>query len=300
MIPIELLKATEGRAPGAVTYGAAGLKKTHAICTAPFPILMFDVGEGGTASIAPWIRRKRNWDEQKWLEYSDEDRQLSIDLLKPEVKALVPIKPAPYIDIIHYDNIESTAWTSMIADIGNFDYNHYNTLAVDSLQEFSVATQSFAKGPGGQAKVMNDVAFSWVGAQERAAMALRTLRNYRDKGVFIYMTGSEDISKDYVKNPMEKGSQGEQPYSIRGTVNLPGKLAEGVQHLPDLLFHAKLVNAQVRWICEPEPLPGGAAWWDGKDRYGRLDKFSEPNFRRIFKQLYGEKGMEAIYASGRK
>lgn len=300
MIPRKLLKATEGRAPGALTYGAAGLKKTHAIATAPYPILMLDVGEGGTASILPWIRRKRNWDEAKWIDYTDEDRQLSIDLLKDDVKSSVPIKPAPYIDVIHYDNATVDAWTTMVADIGNFDYNYYNSLAVDSLQEFSVSTQTFSKGKGKELDIMNSVAFSWVGAQERAGMALRTMRNYRDRGVFIYMTGSEDISKDYVKNPMEKGAGGAEPYSIRGTVNLPGKLAEGVQHLPDLLFHAKLVNSQVRWVCEPEPLPGGAAWWDGKDRYGRLDKYCEPNFRRIFKQLYGQEGMEAIYSAGRK
>jgi hypothetical protein len=300
MIPAELLKATEGRAPGCCVYGAAGLKKTHGICTAPPPILMLDVGEGGTASVVPWIRRKRNWNSSKWLEYTDEDRQLAVDLLREDVRLGMFIKPAPYIDVIHYDNSDADAWTQLAGDIGSFDYNYYNTLATDSLQEFSVATQSHAKGKGNELAIMNSVNFSWVGAQERAAMALRKQRNYRDMGVFIYTTASEDIAKDYVKNPMEKGSGGETPYSIRGTVNLPGKLAEAVPHLPDLVFHAKLINNQVQWVAEPEPLTGGAAWWDAKDRYGRLPKYNDPNFRKIFRKLYGDAGMEAIYACGKR
>lgn len=300
MIPRELLRATDGRAPGACTYGGTGLKKTHAFATAPFPSLLLDIGEGGTASLAPWIRRKRNSDESKWTEYTDDDRQHAVDLLREDIRATMPIKPNPYVDIIHYDNTTVEAWNHLVADVGNFDYNSYNALGVDSLQEFSVGSQTFSKGVGRELDIMNSVPFSWVGAQERAGISLRRLRNYRDMGVFVYLTASEDISKDYVKNPMEKGSQGEQPYNIRGTVNLPGKLAEALAHIPDLLFHAKLINNQVKWVCEPEPLGGGAAWWDGKDRYGRLDKYSEPNFRRIFKQLYGEEGMKAIYAAGRK
>jgi hypothetical protein len=191
-------------------------------------------------------------------------------------------------------------WNELTRDIGNFDYNYYNTLAVDSLQEFSVGAQTFSRGLGREQLTMNEIPFSWVQAQERAAQKLRILRNFRDKGVFIYLTGSEDISKDYVKNPMERGAGGQEPYSVRGTINLPGKLAEALAHLPDLLFHAKLINMQIKWVCEPEPLPGGGAWWDAKDRYGRLDKYCEPNFRKIFKQLYGQEGMEAIYAAGKQ
>lgn len=296
----DLLKATEGRAPGALTYGAAGLKKTNAIATLPYPVLMYDIGEGGTASITPWVRRRRRSYETQWTEYTDADRQTAFDLLNDEVKATVPLKPAPYVDVISYDNMTVEAWDDLTRDIGNFDFGYYNSLATDSLQEFSVSAQTFSRKKGNEMLTMNEVPFAWVQAQERAAQRLRMFRNFRDRGVFIYMTGSEDISKDYVKNPMQRGNQDAEPYSIRGTVNLPGKLAEGIAHLPDLLFHAKLINMQVKWVSQPEALPGGGAWWDGKDRYGRLDKYCEPNFRRIFDQLYGEEGRKAIYASGRR
>lgn len=302
MIPRDLLKATLGKAPSILTYGAAGLKKTNSIHTLPAPIRLFDVGEGGIASVAPWIRRRREWNETKWLEFDDADRQLAIDLLRQEIRETVRIKPAPYIDVVHYDNLDAEAWTTLVHDIGSFPFDQYNSLAADSLQELSVSTQSHAKGKGNEVSaLMNDIPFSWVGAQERAAMALRSIRNFGDQGIVVYTTAGEDISKEYVKNPMEKGNKGAEPFSVRGTVEAPGKLASAAPHLPDVIFHAKIVNAAIKWVCEPEPIVGGSgAWWDGKDRYGRLDKYCEPNFRTIFTQLYGKEGMEAIYASGRK
>lgn len=300
MIPKELLKATEGKAPSICTYGGAGLRKTNAIATAPYPILMMDIGEGGTASITPWIRRRRDSNETTWEDYSDEDRQRSVDLLRKDVREQMPIKPAPYIDVIHYNNMRVESWDELTRDIGNFSYDFYNTLVLDSLHEFSEGAKTFSRGRGNEHKVMTEVPFAWAQAQERAMVKLNILREFRFKGVFLYTTGSEDISKDYVKNPMEKGSQGAEPYSIRGTVNMPGKLADAVGHKPDILFHAKLINQRVAWMCEPEPLPGGGAWWDGKDRFGRCDNPSEPNFRRIFERLYGKEGMQAIYASGKR
>ena len=300
MIPCELLRATESRAVGALTYGGAGLKKTHAISTLPPPILMFDIGEGGTASIAPWIRRRRNSTESRWTDYTEADRQQAVDLLRDDIRVAMTLKPNPYIDLIHYDNMTYEAWDHLTVEIGNFDYAAYNSLAIDSLQEFSEASKTYSKGAGNSDKLMNDVAWSWVGAQERSMMRLRKLRNYRDAGVFLYLTGAETISKDYVKNPMEKGAGGSEPYSIRGTVNLPGQLADGIGHLPDLMFHAKLINGQIMWVAQPEPLPGGAAWWDAKDRFGRLDAHNVPNFRTIFAKLYGIEGRNAIYARARE
>jgi hypothetical protein len=300
MIAQEQLKSTEGRAPGICTYGAAGLKKTHAIATLIPPVLLLDIGEGGTASVTPWINKRRNSFESRWMQYTDADRENAVALLREDVRATMPIQPRPYIDIIHFDNSTVEAWDHLTRELANFDAGYYNSLAIDSLQEFSVGSQTFSKGKGNELNTMNSVNFSWVAAQERAAMGLRKVRNYRDMGVAIYMTGSEDISKDYVKNPMEKGAGGSEPYSVRGTVNLPGKLAESLAHLPDLLFHAKLVNAQITWIAEPEPLPGGAAWWDAKDRYGRLPRYNQPNFRTIFDSIFGQEVRKQIYADGTK
>lgn len=299
MIPQDLLAATDSRAPGILVYGAAGLKKTHGMASLPPPIEAHDF-EGGTASIAPWIRRRRNSDETRWTEYTDEQRQTFLDLLNEQTRRSVPFKPAPLVDVIHYDNSQARAWADFTVNIGNFDYKYYNSIAVDSLQEFSGGAQSFSKGAGNEMALMNEVTHAWVKAQERAQIALRKLRNYRDVGCVVYLTGSEDISKDYVKNPMEKGAQGQEPYSVRGTVNLPGKLAEAVAHIPDLLCHARLLNGALVWCTAPEPLPGGGAWWDGKDRFGRLDTFVSPNFRQIFVQLYGEATRDAIYTLWKK
>lgn len=297
MISLDLLRATEGRAVGSLAYGGAGLKKTHAIATLIPPVLLFDIGEGGTASIAPWVRRKRNAGATTWTNYTDADRQLAVDLLRESIRGQMPIRPNAYVDIIHFDNMKWESWDFLVQELGNFNLKAYNSLAIDSLQEFSESSKMFSKGQGNEGLLMNDVAWSWVKAQERAQIHLRKIRNFRDSGVFIYLTGAEGISKDYVKNPMEKGGGGQEPYSIRGTVNLPGQLADAIGHIPDLLFHARLINNRITWVSEPEPLPGGGAWWDAKDRYGRLDTYCEPNFRRIFEKIYGKEGMQAIYGT---
>jgi AAA domain len=312
MINPTLLKTTGGSAPGICIYGATGLKKTHAVHTCPPPVLLLDIGEGGTASLLPWIRRHRNYDTQVWTEYSQDERQAALDALADRVKYnnsdvkqgwRIKYKPAPLVDVVHYDNMVYDSYEHFLSDIGNFSCAEYSTLALDSLQEFSVETQTFSRGRGNEGKTMNEVAFSWIRAQERCMVQLRRLRNYREKGVVIYMTASEDISKDYVNNPLQKkdvpGGQAEEPYSIRGTVNLPGKLAEGLAHLPDILCHVRLMGNEPTWITEPEPLGGGAAWWDAKDRYGRLPKYMNPDVRGMFKAIYGEEVTKAIYAAGR-
>lgn len=302
MIQRTLLAATEFRAPGICIYGGAGLKKTHGIASLPPPIEMHD-WEGGTSSVLPWVRRSRDYDESQWLEYTDADRQKALDLLNEKVRATVKLRPGPYIDIIHYDNMAFEAYDAFVINLGSFDYSKYNSWALDSLQEFSGGAQTYSRGKGNELKTMNEVAFAWVAAQERAQIALRRIRNYRDRGVFVYMTGSEDISKDYVKNPMEKRERGEaapEAYNVRGTVNLPGKLAEGLAHIPDILCHARLMSGSITWITEPEMLPGGGAHWDAKDRYGRLDKFMQPSIRDMCTLIYGKDGKDAIYAAARE
>jgi hypothetical protein len=187
----------------------------------------------------------------------------------------------------------------MVAVIGNFDHRYYNSLALDSLQEYSVETQTYSKGPDNYMALMTDITMGWIGAQERANQNLRRIRNYRDQGVFVYLVGGEDISKDYVRNPLEKKAQGEavpEAYSVRGTVNMPGQLATGLSHIPDVMCHAKLVNGEVMWVTEPEMLPGGGAHWDAKDRFGRLNRWEKPNILTICQKLYGQEGMRAIYA----
>lgn len=300
-IPSNLLAATDSRAPGFAVYGGAGLKKTNACATLPPPILMLDIGEGGTASVLPWISRRRDSSVKIWTTYSQVERESFLSLLDEDTAKGRHLKSAsPYIDVIHFDNTRFDAYEELAGTIGNFDTRYYNSLVVDSLQELSVQTQTKAKGNGEGAfmRLMTEVPFGWVAAQERAFQALRRLRNYRDAGVFVYLIGSEAIAKDYVKNPMEKrdaGSPAPEAYSVRGTVDLPGALAGGLSHIPDILCRAKLMNGEPWWVTEPEMLPGGGAHWDAKDRYGRLPKYVKPNFRDICKKLYGQAGFEAIY-----
>lgn len=296
-IPKELLLLTESRAPGIAVYGAAGLKKTNAIHTLPPPILDLEF-EGGTSSILPWIRRKKESGDTPWIEYTQELRQQAYDILNEKVKATVKIAPAPLIDVIHYDNTTFISYEHFIADVAGLRVNDYCSVALDSLQEFSADAQTFSKGKGNEGALMGDVNFGWSKAQERAQMALRKLKNYRDQGIVIYLIGSEDISKDYVNSPLEKRKPGQapaEPYNIRGTVNLPGKLAEGLAHIPDILCHARLMSGNIVWVTKPEPITGGDAFWDGKDRFGRLEEYMSPSIRTMFVKLYGEEIAKKIY-----
>ena len=273
------------------------MKKTHAIKDLPPPILMLDF-EGGSASVLPWIARRRDSDETGWTTYSQEQRDHFMELVKEVHRASVTIKPSPYIDLVHFDNLRYDSYNEFVELLGNLDTSYYSSVALDSLQEFAIDTQTFAKGRGRELTEME--LKLWAGAQERAAIALRRLRNLRDSGVFTYLTGSEEISKDYVKDPREKraGEAVPEPYNIRGTVNLPGKLAGGLAHLPDILMHARMLNGRVVWVTTPESLPGGYAYWDAKDRYGRLETFEAPNLRTLFDKLYGQTERKEIYGAG--
>lgn len=299
MIPQTLLTSTESRAPGICIYGGPGLKKTNAIHTLPAPIMLFDF-EQGTGSILPWIRRKRAYDSTEWITYTDEQRQAWFNLLTEKVRREVKIRPAPLIDVVSYNVTEYESYTHFVGDLGSFNVKEYNSLAVDSLQELTADVQTFSRGQGGYDKLMNEVAHSWIQAQERSQKALRRLRDYRDQGVFVYLTGSEDISKDYVRDPLstKKGQAVQEPYNVRGTVNLPGKLAEALTHLPDILMHARMINGSICWVTKTEPIGGGDAFWDAKDRFGRLDEYISPSIRDIAVKLYGEETASAIYKAG--
>lgn len=300
MIENKHLWATEGRAPGIVVYGGPGLLKSHTICTLVPPVLSLDLGEGGTASYAPWIRRRRKYNETKWTVYAQEQREKLLELLDPETKARVPLKPGPYVDVIQFDNMKADSHDAFVATVATFDSDYYNSISVDSLQELSISTQTYAKVKGGSsASDLMELKW-WAGAQERAQIILRKLRNYRDAGVLVYLIGAEDISKDYVKNPREKSAdeRSQEPYNIRGTIDTPGKLSNAIAHLPDILVHARMLNGGVVWVAEPESLPGGYAYWDAKDRYGRLGKYAPSNVRKILDLVCGPETRKEMYAAG--
>lgn len=296
-IPIDLLKLTESRAPGMVVYGGPGLKKTFAIHSCPYPILLHDF-EGGTGPLIPWLRRRREWNGQ-WIQLTQADRLAAWEMLPAELKQLATIKPNPLIDIISYDSFVKDSYTHFIGQIGSFDESVYSTVAVDSLQEFSFEVQSFSKGGGELAyePISGGTPMVWGPIQERTAIALRRLRDFRSKGVCIYLIGSEMIDKDFVNDPRgkPKGAAPEEAYSVKGTINLPGKMASTVPHLVDIMVHARALNGDAIFVTQQEPMPGGAAHWEAKDRFGRLDKFMKPNIREFFNKLYGVEQAGLIY-----
>jgi len=308
VIPLELLKNYQGRALGTCVYGNGGLKKTLAVRTLPYPILELDF-EGGSGSLGPWTRRIRRWNESKWTTYSQEEREALLELVSPENKKLALYRAAPWIDIVSFDtmtsNLEtksSPAYDHLNDILGNLDPT-YNSISVDPLVEFSQLTQSQSKMKSGVGVHEPMHVKLWQGAQERAAIMLRRLRELRDKGVFIYSTSSEFIDKDYGEDPREAagGKVKEEPYSIKGTFNVPGQLVTKVNHMLDLQFHARSLNSSVVWVTAEEPARSGSFNWEAKDRTGRIpSKYVQPNMRDIISYVYGPEAQKAIYMAGRE
>lgn len=300
MISKQLLAATNFSAPAIVVYGGPGLKKSLAIHSLPPPVLDLQFEEGGSSPILPWIARVRDYNEKTWRTFSQEDRLLHASLLNEKVKKSY-ISPAPYIDVIKFDVTKAESWEHLKETLGNLDYKYYSSVALDSLQEMSWTSRSFTKGAARMDQTMQSIPFSWSRAQEYVHMALRNMRVLTKEGIVTYMVGSQGISKDYVKSPYEKekGEQTQEPYSVKGTVDLPGQLADALPHQPDILCHAVLINNEPAWFTEPQMLPGGVAWWDAKDRYGRLPKLITPDVKAMFIKLYGEEGMKVIYGAAK-
>lgn len=298
-VPRELLLLTESKALVFGTYGSAGLWKTHAAHSLPPPIL-FNDWEGGTLSVLPWIRRRRDCTEDSWTVYDDATRQQAFDMLLENIRKSIRVAPAPLIDVVRYHPTNAESYDKFLKNLSMTSTKSYNSLVVDSMQQLSIGTQTHAKGVGNEDKTMTSVNRAWARAQENAYMCLAKLTDVAAKGVFVYVTASEDIAKDYVTDPQSRraGDQrSEEPYSIRGTVNLPGKLANALPHNPDVLMHARLVTGKPTWITAPEAISeGSGAWWDAKDRTGRLSTYQVPFFYTILKQIYGAETVRKIYA----
>lgn len=294
MIPKTLLTLTESRAPGICVYGGPGRKKTHSAYTLPGPVLLLDF-EGGSGSVMPWVARKRNSDQSNWTIVSQEERELAQAMTREEYRGSIVRKPGPIIDCIWFDTLRYESYHEFVSILGNLP-GPYNSIVLDSMKEFSFDTQTFSKGAGGVFEPME--LKLWGGAQERAAIALRRLKNLRDSGVVIYLIGTELIDKDYVTDPrsLQPGQRPEQPFSVTATVDAPGKLVGVIVHVVDILLHARPLNNEITWVSDPEPLPAGNCSWEAKDRFKRLERFNAPNFHAMFAKLYGAETRDKIYA----
>jgi hypothetical protein len=304
MIDRSLLALTDFQALGILVYGGPGSRKTNGIHTCPPPILHNDL-EGGSSSLMPWIRRRRRYNEKSWTEVSDDLRTQAFLMLSDDNKKfcneVTRIAPAPYIDVVYYDVLDPASYEEYARVVATFDSKLYNTLTTDSLQELSTETQTYAKKQKGMDPLEPMHVSLWSNAQERAKIQMRKVKNYRDQGVFVYFTCSETIDKDYVTDPRsaQPGSAPEQPYSVKGTANVPGQLAPTIQHVCDLMIHTRALSGQTVWVTKPEPLPGGSAHWEAKDRTGRISNhYNDPNVRKILDQIYGQEIRKRIYGEG--
>lgn len=296
MIPLDLLRLTENRAVATLVYGPSGTKKTFGVHTLPPPICHFDF-EGGNQSILPWVRSRVDWDGSNRIDYSDQDRENFMSMLKPGLNTS-RIKPQPLIDITWFDPMNFDCYNVLVQRVVNFEKEKYNSFSCDSLQEFATETQTFSKGVGRSQLTMNESG-AWGNAQERAGMLLRYMRSLRNQGVFIYFTCSEQIDKDYVVDPRNQSKNAkEEPFIVKGTANVPGKMTSFVQHVTDFMFHTRTLMGNIVWVSKPEPVGGGMAMWEVKDNFGRLKQdYNEPNMRLILDQVYGEETRKKIYAS---
>lgn len=304
-VPLNLLELTNDRALGIMVYGGPGMRKTLGVASLPYPIRHYDV-EGGDGPLLPWTRRTRRIDSSTWKVVPQTTRELAIKLLNPKAQkanAELRIPPAPLIDVIYVDPLEPAGYSKMVDDLTNSDFADYNSISIDPMQDFSRLVQSYSKQQKSH-DINEPISGIWQGIQERTAIMLRRLRAQRLKGIFIYLTCSAQIDKDYVDNIMEKrphGTPPPEPYSVKGTVNMPGKMTEEMQHLTDVMFHVEALNGSPAWYCTPKALPGGVAHWEAKDRLGRLgDLFYTGNMRIVLDQMYGEDIRKQIYASGQK
>lgn len=306
-ISLDLLKDTNSEAIAFGVYGGPGLNKTLAIRSLPGRVELHDF-DGGTGCLMPWIRRKRRFDDPRWVEYTQADREHSFSLLN-EVFRLDPQPdgsegpnkynpPEPVVDVISYDPLHIESYVKFAENLGNFQVKAYEGLVVDSLHELSQTTQSLAKNLKGKSTFDPMELSWWSGAQERAAIALRRLRGLRADGVFVYVTGAEEIEKEYANDPRSAppGTKPDQPFSIKGSIQVPGKLVGAFGHNIDIMLHARTMNGKPTWVSTRETLTGGSgAVWETKDRFGRMDAYSAPNFKKILAQIYGKEGARAIY-----
>jgi hypothetical protein len=253
------------------------------------PVLDHDF-EGGTGSIAPWIRKHRKFHESKWTVVSQEEREFRASLLSTSTEPS-KVRPRGLVDVIYYDCFNPDSYDHFIQQIGNTPTDH-NTVAIDSLQELSFDIQTFSKKQKGMAPDDLMHVKVWGQVQERNAIALRRLRDYRLKGIFVYLIASEAIDKAYVTDPRstpEGGGQTQEPYTTKGTINVPGQLTGTIPGLLDVLLRTRTQNGMVTLVRKQEPIGPGVSW-ETKDRYGRLPDYLPPSFYTVCTHLYGKEG----------
>ncbi len=314
----ELMATTGRRAPGIVVYGGPDMRKTFGIRTLPPPIFMIDM-EGGSGNLLPWTRYVLSFsddetDTPETTEITKAEREAAWEFTKDaftmrskayEWKAESVPPPGPLIDVISIDPLRSEAYPQVWKQLENFPVELYNSIVVDSLMEFAVSTQTFqksrVKGSKGEtleprALTMQETA-AWSPAQERASILLRMMRSLRDKGIVVAATSGEFIEKEYVTTPFaQQKGQREEPYSVVGSPTMPGRLTTEIKHLGDIILHARTSGTNVIWERARKTITEGSpAFWETKDRFGRLPDYVAPSYFEVLQYVYGKDATKKLY-----
>lgn len=148
----------------------------------------------------------------------------------------------------------------------------YATVAIDSAGE--LARLFFTKDMGKNAEDLDKIRAlnNYPGATERMNMFVRSVKQFRDKGVEIVFTAHEDIEKIYAKGSgmvgATKGAPPPEPVAVKGWPDLPGKRSpDEFCRACDNVLRVRRLNGVPTWVARREPIGTGAEYWEVKDRF---------------------------------
>jgi len=169
----------------------------------------------------------------------------------------------------------------------------YNTLALDSGGEIArlLFSWELKKKSSEMEKIRQPN--NYPGMTERLDIIVRALRNLRDLGMNVVITGHEDIQAIYAKGGMiaAKNEPAPEPIAVRGWLDIPGRTSpQELERVIDQLFHVRTVNGKVQWIARKESIGPGAGDWDVKDRFDACSHDTgilPPSYKEI-KQIFSK------------
>jgi hypothetical protein len=177
------------------------------------------------------------------------------------------------IDVLYWDSDNEETYAKVLEDIANFKPAAYRTLAIDSGSELEKCCLAKSRGVSGhEFTELSD----WNPGGERFGKLVRTLRWYSlAYGTQVIITSNEEVDKEYPKGGAYIMSGGklvaQEPTSLKGLPDLAGKWAKKSARLVDVIGHARMINNQPALCFIRESIGGGGAFWEVKDRTGKLD-----------------------------
>jgi hypothetical protein len=163
----------------------------------------------------------------------------------------------------------------------------FKTLAIDSGGELARLAFSWEMkkdlGDYDNIRGMND----YPGMTERINMIMRRLKDLRTAGLEVVVIFHDAIDKIYARgSAMAKRGQNSEPTAIIPRIAMPGSVApEETMKVADNIFHVRVLNGKVVWVCSKEPVgPGAPETWAVKDRFNAeatIGSFLPPSYKEI-------------------